>query len=141
MPDKQALKREHRAQVDCPDSRRFRGSVDLDTTLRSQHPGSNRWDYGLGFSEADTSEVAIWVEVHPAQTSDVDTFLAKLDWLRAWLRNYAPALAGLSQRAVPGAKSVFWVATDGVHIRPGTPQARRLQQVGIDLPRQRLTLT
>jgi hypothetical protein len=138
---KQALKGEHREQVDCADGRRFTGSIDLDKALELVCPGDRRWDYGVGFRERTGAESAVWVEVHPATAGEVDRVLIKQGWLLCWLRTEAPDLAALTKRRVNG-KAFFWVATgSGVHIRKGSRQAIRLQNAGFDLPRQRIVLS
>lgn len=131
---KQALKENHKEQVQCRDSSQFTGSIDLDACLANVpgHQQANRWDYGIGFREAQ-SEVAIWIEVHPASTSQVETILQKLTWLKAWLAQEAPELRALT-------RTFHWVASGGVHIRPGSPQERRLRSSGLDFPRKMLLL-
>lgn len=141
-PGKRALAGSHPNLICCDDSARFTGSIHLDQQLRSQpgHRNASRWDYGLGFKETSRGESAIWVAVHPASSSEVSAVLNKLAWLKGWLRNEAPALARLSRRTGT-AKCFFWLATPaGVHIRPGSPQARRLQASGLDMPRRKLCL-
>ena len=140
-PGKQALKAEHRELVACRDPRRFTGSIDLDSALADEREfaDKNRWDYGLGYRMPDGPEAAVWVEVHPAHAGEVDHVIAKLRWLKEWLRRSAPALDGLTQR-FPGSPLV-WLATGaGTHIPPHTPQARRLAQAGLGMPRRRLEL-
>lgn len=139
-PGKQALKGEHREMIRCQDPRRFTGSIDLEAALADDARVTNPWDYGIGVRLPGGSECAIWVEVHPAATTEVSTFLRKLTWLRSWLRTQAAALDALSRPSV-GVETFVWIATNaGVHIRPGSPQARRLQQSGLRLPRQVLEL-
>lgn len=139
-PGKQALKGEHRELIRCRDTRRFTGSIDLEDALAGDTRVTNPWDYGIGFRLPGGSERATWVEVHPAITTEVSTLLRKLDWLRTWLRNEAPALGAISQPAAE-IETFVWIATEaGVHIRAGSPQARRLQQAGLRLPRQVLEL-
>ncbi len=142
QPGKQALKGEHRDQVTCRDSRRFTGSVDLEAAINvtQDQETMNPWDYGFGFRERDGREVAVWIEVHTASTTEVSAVLRKLEWLQRWLRYEAPALHGLSQ-GCSGGNNYFWLATAaGVHITPNSPQARRLRQAGLDLPRRSLKL-
>jgi hypothetical protein len=139
QPGKQALKGDHSNQVTCQDTRRFTGSVDLEAALMqdSAKAQSHLWDYGLGFRQPSGQEVAIWIEVHTASTTEVSVVLRKHAWLRGWLRDEAPALNALTQR---GGRFV-WLATEaGVHIQANSPQARRLRQAGLDLPRHRLEL-
>lgn len=137
---KQALQGIHREQVSCADSRRFSGSIDLDSALSSSqvHRNANRWDYGLGL-RFGADEAAVWIEVHPVSTSEVHTVLQKLSWLKTWLSAEAPALYGLT-RNNPTYKPYVWLATSSVNIRPGSPAARRLNEAGLDLPRHKLVL-
>ena len=141
-PGKQALKGEHRDKVTCKQPRRFTGSIDLEAAL-IQDPATgptNPWDYGIGFRERSGEEVAIWIEVHPALTTEVSTFLRKYQGLRNWLSNEAPALNALSQQSA-NSRNFVWLATgSGVHITPNSPQARQMALAGIELPRHRLEL-
>lgn len=139
-PGKQALRGEHRDLVDCDDPRRFTGSINLEEALaQSTMALGNPWDYGVGFRERSGQETAIWIEVHPAYTSEVSAVLRKLQWLRAWLEKEAPALNVLSSGRPDG--HFFWLSTaTGVHITPGSPQARRLRQAGLPMPQRRLRL-
>lgn len=140
QPGKQALKGSHREQVSCSDSRRLTGSIDLDDALSTapDHAAANRWDYGLGF-HTGTREIAIWIEIHPAAAGEVGTVLRKYEWLRRWLRDEAPALNQLTPS--DASQSFVWLATPaGVLIRPGSHEARRLNQAGISLPRRKLEL-
>lgn len=141
QPGKLAMKGEHRGKVECADTRRWRGSTDLDAAYARLQPTSHRWDYGLGFRERNGVEVAVWIEVHPATTGEVEVILRKYEWLCGWLKTEARELAALSRRA-SGERSFFWLATEsGTHIRPGSLHARRLQAAGFDLPRQKIVLT
>jgi hypothetical protein len=139
-PGKQALQGQHRDQITCSDARRFTGSIDLDSALsRSEiHGSANRWDYGLGFRQG-AGESAIWIEVHPVSTGEVGTVLRKLSWLRTWLRDEAPSLFALTKHNQAG-KPFVWLATGSVHLRPGSREARILNEAGLDLPRRKLEL-
>ncbi len=139
---KQALKGEHRELIVCRDSRRFTGSIDLEAALTAGQwqVSMNPWDYGIGFREVDSHEIALWIEVHPASTAEVSAVLKKLAWLKNWLREEAPELQKMAQ-GHSGGGSYIWLATAaGVHITPNSPQARRLRQAGLDLPRRFLEL-
>jgi len=139
---KRALKREHRGLVIWVKPRRFSGSIDLEGALsRSKaHANENLWDYGLGLVVSGHAERAIWVEVHPACTSEVETIVTKLQWLKKWLQEEAQELNKLTKSREN--KSFFWVATKaGVHIRPGSPQERRLRLAGLDFPQRTLRLS
>jgi hypothetical protein len=122
------------SRVQCTDTRSLIGSVVLDDVLKAKYPNDPRWDYGVGLRKSKR-EAAVWIEVHPASTSEVTTVLKKLHWLKNWLKNQAPTLDKLT-----AAQSYYWAATNGVHIRQGSPQARQLQLAGLALPRNRVSL-
>lgn len=67
------------------------GSVALDNALQARYPNEPRWDYGIGVKKRARVS-AVWIEVHPASTSEVRTVLNKLKWLKNWLEVHAPAL-------------------------------------------------
>lgn len=124
----------------CKNTRRFVGSVELDTTLQTTFPTANRWDYGVGFAQTRLKQVAVWIEIHPASEGEVDLMLQKLRWLKNWLQESAPSLDKLTKR-MDGSRAFFWVATEaGVSITPKSRKAKLLQQAGLDLPRRRWSL-
>jgi hypothetical protein len=67
------------------------GSVALDEALKDRCPNDPRWDYGIGLP-AGKAEQVLWLEVHHAASGETDRVLKKLQWLKGWLRNEAPAL-------------------------------------------------
>lgn len=139
-PGKQALKREHRAQVQGRD-RAFTGSVDIDGALQAdpRYRHDPRWDYGLGYEHPSGLEQALWIEVHPASTGEVRAVIQKLEWLKQYLNDRAPALNRMT--VVMGKQKPFvWLATSSVKIAPNMPQARLLRVHGLDLPRRQITL-
>ncbi len=69
----QALERRDRVRIRCRNSRVLEGSINLDASLRPVCPNVARWDYGIGLAEGDVR--IIWVEVHPAETSEVSAIL------------------------------------------------------------------
>lgn len=130
----QALERNHRRKVSCPDTNRFTGSIDLDAALRPlpEHANAPRWDYGIGYRPAGNAEQAVWIEVHKAETGEVSIVLAKLERLRDWLAREADDLRLMTDRGDAGER-YFWVATDKVRIPSNSPQARRLSKSGLRL--------
>ena len=90
-PGKQALPGQHRSLVTCADSRRLTGSVNLDAALQASLPNAPRWDYGLGYQPVSGAERAVWIEVHPAATSNVGEVL----------RNSIGCVPGSVGKAVP----------------------------------------
>lgn len=126
---------DRRACVSCDNTRSLTGSVDLDHALRRLYPESPRWDYGIGFRPASQSEVAVWVEIHPASSTHVEDVLSKLRWLRAWLAREAPALMAITKGGF------YWIAPAGpIAITADSPQAKRLAANGLKGPRRSLEL-
>ncbi len=114
------------------------GSVDLDVALQNQYPNDPRWDYGIGVQKGNETR-AIWIEVHPAHTTNVDEVLRKLGWLKQWLKTEAPDLNALT----PVHNAFHWIATSGVQIAFPTGDSRiakRLAQAGLRMPRPVLEL-
>ena len=140
-PGKRALANVHRSRIECTDPRRLTGSIALDAALAHEvdHANEPRWDYGLGYRPSRGSERAVWVEVHPAATTNVGEIIDKLHWLRRWLGDEARELESLT--VTDGHSRPFvWIATGGVHIPPNSPQARRLSSQGLGMPRKLLRL-
>lgn len=133
----EALKGEHRRLVQAREPRQLTCSLDLDGRLSrmSRHARSSRWDYGIGYKQGRVEHV-VWMEVHRAHTGEVPTVLAKLAWLKKWLREECPALEKL-----PNPMGFVWIATEsGVHITPRSRQARQLAAAGISQPARILRL-
>ena len=78
---------------------RATGSVALDDALKAAYPNSNRWDYGLGLP-TERGEQVLWLEVHHAASGETDRVIRKLQWLKEWLRNEAPALERMPAKFV-----------------------------------------
>jgi hypothetical protein len=130
----QALPNNYAKRIECANTQQLTGSINVDEALRATEPNSPRWDYGIGLSRK-SAESAIWVEVHPASSTGVTDMLAKLQWLRNWLRAKAPALDALTQ------SDYYWVSTDAtIAITPNSPQARRLAAAGLRGPKRVLPL-
>lgn len=126
----------HSKRVKCQHPGSLKGSVHLDAALAAAMPDDPRWDYGVGV-RSGSGERAVWIEVHPASTRNVSEVIAKLKWLREWLRTFAQELDDLTDRS---RESFFWVATSGVHIPRHSPQARRLRQAGLPMPKRFIVL-
>jgi hypothetical protein len=131
----QALRKKDRDRVKCGKSRQLAGSVNLDEALKPSDPNGNRWDYGIGIKHKEGKDEVIWVEVHPASTSNVREVLDKLAWLKTWLRAKAPAL-----RQLTVADGYVWIASGGVHIPKRRQQVRLLNQAGLRFPQEHLRL-
>lgn len=104
--------------------RRLTGSLNLDVALQEALPNAPRWDYGIGYRpNGEKADFVHWVEVHPASDREVPVVIAKLDWLKQWTTNNAPALATLACRYV-------WVSSGKTRLTPTAPALRHLATKG-----------
>lgn len=92
--------------------------------VKDKYPEEARWDYVIGYGQH-----AYFVEVHSAETSEVKMVLAKLGWLRNWLKTQAPELAKMKSSV----NTFVWIPSGRVNILPSSPQAMRLNQSGLKL--------
>ena len=129
-----ALTAAHRKRIQQGEAR-ILGSINLDRALCQRYPNEPRWDYGIGIQKG-SKPFAIWVEVHPASTSNVSEVLLKLRWLKGWLSGQATQLHALT----PPQRAYHWIATDGVRITPNSQEARQLAQAGLTMPHEVLKL-
>lgn len=121
----QALSHADAAKIAVRNTRKIDGSVDIDSTVKSLYPQANRWDYAIGYD----SKVC-FVEVHPAYTSEIDTVVKKLNWLKEWLKGKASKLD-----ALPKMNPAFvWVQSGKCAILPTSKQAKRLSELGMPKP-------
>lgn len=112
----QALESKNAGKVKPQNPRKLSGSVYLDKCLKTTNPHDARWDYVIGYSEK-----AYFVEVHPANTSNVDEVVKKKKWLDVWLKTNA-----LDLKAMMAGTSYYWIASGKVAILPNSPQARKI---------------
>ena len=133
-PGLRALTNKHRARVK-PGEVQILGSVNIEQALHQCYPNKPIWDYAIGVQKGN-KPYAIWVEVHPANTSNVSEVLLKLRWLKEWLSSRATQLHALT----PLQKAYHWIATNEVGISLNSPQARQLAKAGMTMPRRVLIL-
>lgn len=112
----QALESKDAGKVKPQNPRKLSGSVYLDKCLKTINPHDARWDYVIGYREK-----AYFVEVHPANTSNVDEVVKKKKWLDVWLKTNA-----LDLKAMMAGTSYYWIASGKVAILPNSPQARKI---------------
>ena len=142
-PGKSALTRDHASQLDCADSSRWSGSLDIDAALRlvGEHARANRWDYGVGYVDPAGIERAVWIEVHSAETSEVAVVIRKLRWLKDYLATHALTLRQLTLAGDDAQVARYvWIASGRYNIPPNSPQLRSLATAGLNRPRGRLVL-
>jgi hypothetical protein len=124
-----ALLDKDKAKIGVSNTRLLDGSVDIDTCTKSQYPNDNRWDYALAYNKE-----VYFVEVHTANTGQVDTVLKKLKWLKGWLNNKAPNINEL-KAPIP----YYWIQSERFAILKQSPQYRRIAQAKLK-PIPRLSL-
>lgn len=124
-----ALKHSDRSYICIQNPRSCNGSVYLDNCLLNSHTADNRWDYTIGIGNR-----AFFIEIHPAETSEVDVMIRKLLWLKNWLAGDGHRLNAI--RANP---SFFWVASGRFNIAKTSRQYRLLAQQQL-LPRSQFTV-
>lgn len=112
----QALESKDAGKVKPQNPRKLSGSVYLDKCLKTTNPHDARWDYVIGYREK-----AYFVEVHPANTSNVDEVVKKKKWLDVWLKTNA-----LDLKAMMAGTGYYWIASGKVAILPNSPQARKI---------------
>jgi len=130
----QALSSADRQRIHPQNPRSVTGSVDIDRDLRASFPEDNRWDYAVGYRGADDREKAYFIEVHPAETSEVKRILQKARALSDWARQHAPELWAMPRQ-------LHWVASGRCHIRLNDAYRRQLALAGLGSPKEMLDLT
>jgi hypothetical protein len=109
-------------RVATEDTRRLKGSVDVETCLKTNHSLERQWDYAVGHQPTNLAdEVVYWIEVHPANPGEVKVVLEKLAWLRAWLAKDGEHLNSMKRAYV-------WISSGTTSFSQRSPQARRMSQ-------------
>lgn len=118
----QAVKGSERKMISPEDTKKLSGSVDIDSALKADNPNEARWDYTIGYEDK-----AYFVEVHPADTSEVDTVIKKVEWLKDWLNKKASKLKSIGQTPY------YWIQSGKYAIKKGSKQEKILAQKGIKI--------
>ncbi len=128
----QAIVKADKRAVMVKDARRLDGSLNIDEETKMLYPNESRWDYAIGYDGK-----VYYIEVHPANTSNVEEIIKKKLWLDKWLKEKAPSLSALKA----GSPKFQWAATEaGVHVSAQSTYARRLSQRGIERPKRPVVL-
>ncbi len=106
----------HSSDVKAKDTSRLDGSVDIDSAVRKVRPGEARWDYAVGYAED-----AYFVEVHPANTKNVDEMVKKVTWLKNWLATVAVDLKKLHKCG-----TYHWIPSGSVKILKTSKQYKMI---------------
>lgn len=120
----QALENVDKSAVKLKDKHKVDGSLNIDKETKLLYPKDPRWDYAVGYDDK-----VFFVEVHPANTSNISEIAKKKEWLKNWLQSKAPLLDALPS----GNPRFLWAATEsGVHILNQTSYMRKLAQLGFN---------
>lgn len=114
-PGLQALKG-NSSKISVCNQRNLLGSVDIDDCTKGLYPNDSRWDYAIGYAQK-----AWFVEVHPANTSNVKEMVKKVQWLEGWLQDSGARLASIRRDTLH-----YWVPSGKVCISKTSPQYRSL---------------
>ena len=121
----QALRAEDKPHIEPEDTRRLRGSVDVDTAYQKIDPHGNRWDFAIAYQHTNrTSEVVYWVELHTASDSEVKVVIKKALWLLSWFKNKGKTLVKLE-------KDIVWVSSGATTFTLSSPQKKQMAEAGL----------
>lgn len=121
----QVIKSGYRSKFIFPDTRKISASIDFDEALKETFSKENRWDYGIEYDQN-----LIFAEVHPAQTSEIDCMIKKVQSIKGWINDNCKELLKLP-KFEKGERQFYWVASGGNGILPNSRQAKRLAVVHI----------
>lgn len=125
QPGLQALRAEDRPHIQAEDTRQLRGSADVDSALRESEPNANRWDFAIGHQHTNLDEEFIyWVEIHTGSDNQINVVLAKLEWLKNWLRQDGRRLGRFES-------DIIWVSSGHTLFTKGSAQVKTLAQKGL----------
>jgi hypothetical protein len=116
----QALKNVDKQHVTAEDTKTLAGSVDVDSALQERYPQDNRWDYAIGHTDG----VVYWIEVHGASDGELKVVLAKLKWLKTWLRGQAKTIGAMPREFV-------WVSSGKTSFTLASPQQKQFALEGL----------
>jgi hypothetical protein len=132
----QAVSPANREKIRPKNTRSVTGSVDIDKDLENKFPTGNRWDYAVGYRGSDNIERTFFIEVHPAETSEIRCVVDKARSLKAWAERNAQDLWNMT---VP--REIHWIASGRCNVRLNDSYRRLLAMEGVGSPKQYLELT
>jgi hypothetical protein len=113
--------RDYKRKINVQVTSKIAGSLDIDETTKKIYPNSNRWDCAIGYDGK-----IYFIEIHSATGKEVKVVVAKLNWLKAWLVNKAPALDRLKAD-----KPFRWIQSGNFQIPKDSKHYRIAAQNGI----------
>lgn len=121
----QALRAEDRLHIEAEDTRKLRGSVDVDTANMASDPHGNRWDFGIAYQHTNRNEEVIyWVETHTASDSEVNRVIRKAEWLQQWFKGKGKLLSEFE-------KDIRWVSSGATTFTLSATQRKRMAALGL----------
>lgn len=103
--------------------RLLEGSVDIDHCTKNLYPNDARWDYVVGYDGK-----TYFLEIHPANSSDIKEVIKKAQWLDNWLNSKATHL-----KSIAANNAYYWIASGKFNILKNSPQYRQLSQSKVSL--------
>lgn len=120
-----ALRAKDKPHIAPQDPRLLKGSANVDSALQAQHPHAHRWDFAIGFRHSNwQQDFVYWVEVHTAESGEVNVVLDKLSWLRDWLAADGKLLNQFK-------RDFIWVSSGATSFTPGDPRLKRIAERGL----------
>ena len=110
-PGLQALTEQYKNKIQAKNPRKINGSIFLEECLDGAI-----WDYIVGYNDETFS-----VEIHPAETSEVNTVLNKLRWLKQWKRN----------TFFKEDNNFYWLPSNGINILKRSRYWRQIHDQGL----------
>jgi len=110
------------SKIHVSNPKQIDGSIDIDAASIKKYPHDNRWDYAIGYSNR-----VFYVEIHPAYTAEVVKMIAKLQWLKKWLKQNAIKLGQIEKGTPP----YSWIQSGKGGILPGSRQAKMAAIYGL----------
>ena len=105
-------------------------SVDIDRCLEEDYPNDNRWDYAV-FIETDDILNTAFIEIHPANESEVDAVIKKAQWMKRWIVDNDLLI-------ITENRKFFWVSSGKVKVSKNSQKIRLLRKQGIEGPQEHL---
>jgi hypothetical protein len=119
-------------RVSLKNTRTKAKSVDIDRCLQEDYPNENRWDYAV-FIEIDDILKTAFIEIHPANESEVDEVIKKAQWMKRWIIDNHLLI-------ITENRKFFWVSSGKVKVSKNSQKIRLLRKQGIEGPQEHLVV-
>jgi len=119
-------------KVSLQNTRTEAKSVDIDKCLKEDYPNKNRWDYAV-FIEIDDNLKTAFIEIHPANESEVGEVIKKAKWMKQWISDNHLLI-------ITENRKFFWVSSGKVKVSKNSQKIRLLRKQGIEGPQEHLVV-